>query len=288
MRTCIHSSAYNPSVHTILGGPYSSQSQCESVCSAPSTTLAPITTTPNPNFTLLPPIVPFMNGSNLFNINNVPVRVFLQYAPDNQNLGSYTDLPSFTMDAKSNYDLLSLHNGSQILFANVSLPLLTPSQIISFSYNQQTFVTERAGIIKARFIYVGSNSSQISTYSLTSYTGTTANNPVYPTYPNNDNILPPIFNGNTIYNPNYFTVIALVEYAYYYTSPTLLAQERNWTNYRLSPVVIGPNSFSNGITQLKPVPGLSEVNISTKPLRARFVRQELIGTSLSSYSNNYA
>jgi len=281
MRTCIHSSAYNPSVHTILGGPYSSTSQCESVCSSPSTTLAPITTTPNPNFTLLPPIVPFMNGSNLFNINNVPVRVFAQYAPDNQNLGSYIDLPSFIMDAKSNYKLLSL-------FAAANSTLLTPFQIPSFTFNQTTGAVTNAGIIKARFIYVGSNASQISTYSLTSYTGFTANNPVLPTYPNADNILPPIFNGRTIYNPNYFTVTALVEYAYGSTNPVVLGQERNWTNYRLAPVVIGANSFSNGIIELNTVPGLSEVNISQRPLRARFVRQELIGTSVSSYGNNYA
>lgn len=269
MRTCIHSSAYNPSVHTILGGPYSSPSQCESVCSSPSTTLAPVTTTPNPNFTLLPPIVPFMNGSNLFNINNVPVRVFTQYAPDNQTLGSYTDFPSFTMDAKSNYDLMSL-----------------------FTDTDPTLLTQTApggGIIKARFIYVGSNSSQISAYSLTSYAGTTTNTPVYPTYSNTDNILSPIFSNlinkydKKIYNPNYFTVIALIEYAYYYSSPSLLTQERNWTNYRLSPVVIGANSFSNDITTLS-----NNVSIVSKPLRARFVRNDLTNTSVSSYGNNYA
>ena len=276
MRTCIHSSAYNPSVHTILGGPYSSTSQCESVCSSPSTTLPPITTTPNPNFTLLPPIVPFMNGSNLFNINNVPVRVFTQYATDNQTLGSYTDFPSFTMDAKSNYDLMSL-------FADTDPTLLTPSQIKPFSVNSQTFVIDRGGIIKARFIYVGSNSSQISAYSLTSYAGTITNTPVYPTYSNTDNILSPIFSNKKIYNPNYFTVIALIEYAYYYSTPNLLTQERNWTNYRLSPVVIGANSFSNDITTLS-----NNVSIVSKPLRARFVRNDLTNTSVSSYGNNYA
>jgi hypothetical protein len=224
-----------------------------------------------------------MNGSNLFNINNVPVRVFLQYAPDNLTLGSYTDLQSFTMDAKSNYNLLTL-------FAATNPTLLTPSQIPSFSsyVDNGVPILINAGIIKARFIYVGSNASQISTYSLTSYTGVTANNPVYPTFSNADNILSPIFSGRTIYNPNFFSVTALIEYAYGSTNPVVLGQERNWTNYRLAPIVIGPNLFSTGITQLNTVPGLSEVGISTRPLRARFVRQELIGTSVSSYGNNYA
>ena len=286
MRTCIHSSAYNPSVHTILGGPYSSTSQCESVCSSPSTTLPPITTTPNPNFTLLPPIVPFMNGSNLFNINNVPVRVFVQYAPDNLTLGSYTDLPSFIMDAKSNYNLLSL-------FAAANSTLLTRSQIPNWSYDPTTAsIIANAGIIKARFIYVGSNASQISTYSLTSYTGVTANNPVLPIYQNADNILSPIFSGRTIYNPNYFTVTALIEYAYSLTNPVALGQERNWTNYRLPPVVIGANSFSNSITQLDYVDlitsSLGAVSIGNRLLRARFVKNDSISTSVSAYGNNYA
>jgi hypothetical protein len=286
MRTCIHSSAYNPSVHTILGGPYSSTSQCESVCSSPSTTLPPITTTPNPNFTLLPPIVSFMNGSNLFNINNVPVRVFVQYVADNQNLGSYTDLPSFTMNAKSNYNLISL-------LAAVNPTLLTPSEIPPFTFNQTTGAITNAGIIKARFIYVGSNASQISTYSLTSYTGFTANNPVLPTYPNTDNILSPIFSGRTIYNPNFFSVTALIEYAYGLTATPFLVHERNWTNYRLAPVVIEANSFSNSITQLDSVYlsstlSLGAVGIGWRPLRARFVRNDLISTSVSAYGNNYA
>lgn len=274
MRTCIHSSAYNPSVHTILGGPYSSTSQCQSACSSPSTTLPPITTTPNPNFTLLPPIVPYMNGSNLFNINNVAVRVFAQYAPDNQTLGSYVDLPSFTMAAKSNYNLMSL-------FADADSTLLTPSQIKPFVVNSQTFVIDRAGIIRARCIYVGSNSSQISTYSLTSYTGANANNPVYPTYSNADNILPPILSNRKIYNPNHFSVIALVEY--YYSGNTIFAGESRWTNYRLPPVVIEANSFSNDINQLDPVLLLGGVSIITRPLRARFVKNDTISTSVSSY-----
>lgn len=270
MRTCIHSSAYNPSVHTILGGPYSSTSQCESACSSPSTTLPPITTTPNPNLPLLPPIVSFMNGTNVFNINNVSVRIFPQYVLDANNIvNPWVDLPSVVVNAKSNYNLIDS------LLAVTTSPTLTPTQISVFD----TGTNRGAGIIRARCISQESTPNKISDYSLTSYNGYT-NVPVIPSYTNADNILPPIMSARRIYNPNNFSVIALVQYAYWSNNTSQLALERNWTDFRLAPIEIGANSFSNEINSLN-----SGTNISTRSLRARFVKNDSVSTSVSSYGS---
>lgn len=274
MRTCIHSSAYNPSVHTILGGPYSSTSQCESVCTSPSTTLPPITTTPNPNLPLLPPIVSFMNGTNIFNINSVPVRIFPQYVLDANNITTpWTDLPSVVVNAKSNYDLLA--SLSDVITSSISS--LAPAQISNFD----TGTGRGAGIIRARCISQESTPNKISDYSLSSYNGYTGLL-VIPSYTNTDNILPPIMSARRIYNPNNFSVIALVEYAYWTNNTSQLGLERNWTDFRLNPVVIGPNSFSNQINSLN---SGTNASISMRSLRARFVKDDSISTSVSSHSS---
>jgi hypothetical protein len=274
MRTCIHSSAYNPSVHTILGGPYSSTSQCESACSSPSTTLPPITTTPNPNLPLLPPIVSFMNGTNVFNINSIPVRIFPQYVLDANTITSpWVDLPSVIVNAKSNYDLLD-----SLAAEPTTTPDLDPSQILPFN----TTNGRGAGIIRARCVSQGSTINKISDYSLTSYTGY-AGNAVIPSYANIDNILAPVLSGRRIYNPNAFTVIALVEYAYWTNNTSQLGLERNWTDFRLSPIIIDANSFSSEINTLN-----NSSSILSKSLRARFVKNDSISTSVSAYGNNYA
>ncbi len=281
MRTCIHSSAYNPSVHTILGGPYSSTSQCESACSAPSTTLAPITTTPNPNFTLLPPIVSFMNGTNVFNINNVPVRIFPQYVFDSNNITSpWIDLPSVIVNAKSNYNLLD-----SLLAVSTSNLNLAPLSINVFD----TTANKGCGIIRVRSISTTLSVTKISEYSLTSYTGYTSS-PVIPSYTNADNILAPIRSNRKIYNPNNFSVIALIQYGYWTNNTSQLGLERNWTDFRLLPKVIEANSFSNDmiVTDSGPVFGLTGTyggNISVYSIRARFVKNDSISTSVSSYGS---
>lgn len=260
MRTCIHSSAYNPSVHTILGGPYSSTSQCESVCSSPSTTLPPITTTPNPNSPLLPPILSFAHGSYVFNTNTVPVTVFPQYVVDASTINSgWIDLPIVNVEPKD--------------FVNLD------------AFSDTTFPSSTYRIIRAKCISSGSQITRISDWSLTSYGGTTTV-PTFPVYTNTDNILSPIFNSRRIYNPNNFSVIALVQYTPFLTIANSLATfalERNWTDFRLAPIVIAPNSFSNDIIILN-----NNTNISTRVLRARFVKNDSISTSVSSYGNSYA
>jgi len=261
MRTCIHSSAYNPSVHTILGGPYSSASDCASICTATTTTLAPITTTPNPNSPLLPPILSFVHGSYLFNINTVPVTVFPQYVVDASTINSvWTDLPIVNVQPKS---FVNLDAFSDLLVSSATYRIIRAKCISSY----------------------GSQITRISDWSLTSYGGTTTQ-PTFPVYANTDNILSPIFNSKKIYNPNNFSVIALVQYTPFITNASSLASfaiERNWTDFRLSPIVIASNSFSNDIISLN-----NNASISTRVLRARFVKNDSISTSVSSYGNDYA
>jgi hypothetical protein len=230
------------------------------VCSSPSTTLPPITTTPNPNSPLLPPILSFAHGSYVFNINTVPVTVFPQYVVDASTINSgWTDLPIVNVQPKS--------------FVNLD----------AFADNTLTSSTYR--IVRAKCVSSGSQITRISDWSLTSYGGTTTQ-PTFPVYANTDNILSPIFNSRRIYNPNNFSVIALVQYTPFLTIGNPLSSfaiERNWTDYRLSPIVIAPNSFSNDIIYL-----YNNTNISTRVLRARFVKNDSISTSVSSYGNNYA
>lgn len=262
MRTCIHSSAYNPAVHIIVGGPYSSASQCESSCSSPTTTttLTPTTTTQNPNSPLLPPIVSFMQGSYVFNINAVPVTVFPQYVLDTTTITlAWTDLPIVNVQPKS---FVNLNAFTSSVVSQSSTPILRAKCTSSY----------------------GSQITRISNWSLTSYGGSTTQ-PTFPSYENDDNILAPIFNGRKIYNLNNFSVIALVQYAYNSTptsSQAALALERNWSDFRLSPIVIAANSVSNDIIALD-----NNNNISTRYLRARFVKNDSISTSVSSYGNNY-
>jgi hypothetical protein len=213
-----------------------------------------------------------MYGTNVFNINNISVRIFPQYVLDANTITSpWVDLPSVVVNAKSNYNLLDS------LLAVTTTPSLTPTQISAFDVG----TNRGAGIIRVRCISQEFTPNKISDYSLTSYIGFTSV-PVIPSYTNADNILPPIMSARRIYNPNNFSVIALVQYAYWSNNTSQIALERNWTDFCLNPIVIGANSFSNEINSLNS--SLSP-GISTRSLRARFVKNDSISTSVSSYGS---
>lgn len=138
MKLCIHSSEYDPQVHTILSGPYASPSICDSNCS---------------NYAnIVPPLLSLIDSKTIFNLNDFDVSVSLQWQAFNEPLSSLNDAGSINMSANQSYDLTSLVNSvpnRKVIRARCS-PLGSP---IQSDYSYTNF-----GTVYQQFAYLNTES----------------------------------------------------------------------------------------------------------------------------------